>query len=355
MINKMKKIGFRVDGNAKIGMGHVMRTLALASAFPSDIELIFIVKEEAAVLKKLKEFRRELSIISLPADCSTGEELSQMGSIIRKEGIEVLVTDSYAFDQDYLQELKRIGGKLVSIHDFAPFPFPSDIVINGNIYAPELEYVSLGGDTSFLLGTEYLLLRDEFNNLPERRINEKVRRILVTVGGGDPLNLTPKIIKAIDNIHNFTYNDFISKDKLELDLIIGPAFDNVEEIIAVVKELQLKTSLHFNVQQMSDMMLQADLAVCAGGSTLYELAATGTPAIAILQAENQVKGAQTLAEKRVIINLGPGDRLEAEDIGGGLLELINNYELRKNMSKRGQKLVDGKGAVRCVKEILSLR
>lgn len=177
----------------------------------------------------------------------------------------------------------------------------------------------------------------------------------MTVGGGDPLNLTPKIIKAIDNIHNFTYNDFISKDKLELDLIIGPAFDNVEEIIAVVKELQLKTSLHFNVQQMSDMMLQADLAVCAGGSTLYELAATGTPAIAILQAENQVKGAQTLAEKRVIINLGPGDRLEAEDIGGGLLELINNYELRKNMSKRGQKLVDGKGAVRCVKEILSLR
>jgi len=177
----------------------------------------------------------------------------------------------------------------------------------------------------------------------------------VTVGGGDPLNLTPKIIKAIDNIHNFTYNDFISKDKLELDLIIGPAFDNVEEIIAVVKELQLKTSLHFNVQQMSDMMLQADLAVCAGGSTLYELAATGTPAIAILQADNQVQGAEALAEKGTIINLGPGDRLETKDITESLIELINNYDLRKKMSETGQELVDGKGADRCVKEILSIQ
>ena len=56
-------------------------------------------------------------------------------------------------------ELKNIAGRLVSIRDFAPFPFPSDIVINGNIYAPELAYESLEGNTRFLLGTEYLLLR----------------------------------------------------------------------------------------------------------------------------------------------------------------------------------------------------
>lgn len=55
----MKRIAFRVDGGQKIGMGHVMRTLALASAFPVDTELVFIVREEAVVLKKLKENKRK--------------------------------------------------------------------------------------------------------------------------------------------------------------------------------------------------------------------------------------------------------------------------------------------------------
>ena len=354
----MKKVGFRVDGNAKIGMGHVMRTLALAGAFPADLELIFIVKEEAAVVKKLREFRQELKIITLPAECSTGEELNRLHSIIKKEGIDILIIDSYSFDQDFLVELKNIAGRLVSIHDFAPFPFPSDIVINGNIYAPELAYESLEGNTRFLLGTEYLLLREEFSHLPERRLNEKARRILVTVGGGDPLNLTPKIIKAVDNIDNYCYKNFTNKDEfkeeLELDVIIGPAFDNVDEIVAVVKEVKLAVRLHFNVQRISQLMLDADLAVSAGGSTLYEMAVTGTPAIAILQADNQIQAAETLAEKGTIINLGMGDGLETEDITESLIELINNNSLRKKMSERGQKLVDGKGAERCVKEIISL-
>ena len=46
--------------------------------------------------------------------------------------------------------------------------------------------------------------------------------------------------------------------------------------------------------------------------------------------------------------------METEDITESLIELINNNSLRKKMSERGQKLVDGKGAERCVKEIISL-
>ena len=349
----MKKIGFRVDGNAKIGMGHVMRTLALASAFPSDIELIFIVKEEAAVLKKLREFQPELKIITLPAAISIGEELDRLGPIIRKEGIEVLVTDSYSFDQNYLQELKKMVGKLVSIHDFAPFPFPSDMVINGNIYARELEYKSLDTRARFLLGTEYILLREEFTGIGKRRLDKKVKRILVTVGGGDPLNLTPRILQALSNLSNLADNPFISRDELKLHVIIGPAFKNLEEIITVAKDLQMTTAFHFNIRRISDLMVIADLAISAGGSTLYELAACGTPAIAILQAENQVQGAEALAEKGTVVNLGWGDKLTREDITASIIELSYNYELRKRMSKTGQDLVDGKGTLQCVRRYWS--
>jgi len=245
-------------------------------------------------------------------------------------------------------------GKLVSIHDFAPFPFPSDMVINGNIYARELEYKSLDTRARFLLGTEYILLREEFTGIGKRRLDKKVKRILVTVGGGDPLNLTPRILQALSNLSNLADNPFISRDELKLHVIIGPAFKNLEEIITVAKDLQMTTAFHFNIRRISDLMVIADLAISAGGSTLYELAACGTPAIAILQAENQVQGAEALAEKGTVVNLGWGDKLTREDITASIIELSYNYELRKRMSKTGQDLVDGKGTLRCVEEILGL-
>lgn len=281
------------------------------------------------------------------------EELNQLISIIKNESIDILITDSYSFDQAYLLELKRVVGKLVSIHDFAPFPFPSDLVINGNIYAPDLEYSPLTANTKFLLGTKYLLMRDEFSGLAERSLKKEVKNILVTTGGGDPLNLTPKIVESIGLLDGFPVSKFFDRDKLHLDIVIGPVFNNLKQIVETVQSLDMDISLHFNPGKMSSLMLKCDLAVSAGGSTLYELAAAGTPTLALLQADNQIQGAEALHEKGAIINLGKGDQVQTDRISESIAELINDFELRKRMSTTGQKLVDGKGVQRCVKEILS--
>lgn len=332
-------------------MGHLMRCLALANAFPGDIDIFFITKSAGKTVELIKE--NGYKLISVSGVGQVQDELGLVKNAIINNDIDILIIDSYELAYDYLVSMKKVVDKLVSIHDFAPFPFSADIVINGNIYAGELNYKSVDGDARFLLGTKYLLMRDEFKELPGRNLNKKVKNILVTVGGGDPLNLTPVIIKGINMIEGNIA--LIDKDNLHLDIVIGPAFTNLEEIVSMVRGVNIDISLHFNVNKISKLMLDCDLAISAGGTTLYELSATGTPAVSILQADNQVQGAGMLAAKGTIINLGMGDKLNIETIVEKITELIVDFELRKRMSRVGQKLVDGRGADRCVEEILEVR
>jgi spore coat polysaccharide biosynthesis predicted glycosyltransferase SpsG len=218
--------------------------------------------------------------------------------------------------------MRKVVNQLVTIHDYAPFAFPSHVVINGNVYAEDLDYESYYGDTEFRLGTDYLLLREEFRNLPEIEVRERVQNILVTVGGYDLRNLTLKIIEALDYIDFDEIEDqYIDKENLHIDVVIGPSFDNVKEIIAEVQKSSLDISLNFNVKKMSKLMLKSDIALSSGGSTLYELAVTKTPALVLLQAENQVRVADKL-DRKSIIDLGYEEKII--NIADGITDLIKN-------------------------------
>jgi spore coat polysaccharide biosynthesis predicted glycosyltransferase SpsG len=154
------------------------------------------------------------------------------------------------------------------------------------------------------LGTDHLLLREEFRNLPEIEVRDRVKNILVTVGGYDLRNLTPKIIKALNELDLDEIEDkYLDKENLHIDVVIGPSFDNLDEIIKEVQKSNLDISLNFNVKKMSKLMLKSDIAISSGGSTLYELTVTKTPALVLLQADNQVRVAEKL-DGESIINLG---------------------------------------------------
>jgi UDP-2,4-diacetamido-2,4,6-trideoxy-beta-L-altropyranose hydrolase len=323
-----KIVALRVDGGKDIGMGHIMRTMALASDLKKDKEVekvFYITKNEPSAFNKLKE--NEFEVITIDKDLSYEKEIEEVKEIIKKEEVKKLITDSYEIDQNYLIEMRKVVNKLVTIHDYAPFAFPSHVVINGNAYAEDLNYESYYGDTEFLLGTDYLLLREEFRNLPEIEVRDRIQNILVTVGGYDLRNLTPKIIKALNSIDFDEIDDqYIDKENLHIDVVIGPSFDNVDQIVAEVKKSSLDISLNFNVKKMSKLMIKSDIAISSGGSTLYELIATKTPAIVLLQAENQVRVADKLDDKS-IINLE--FEFNINEIKKGITKMITNKNLYK--------------------------
>ena len=97
---------------------------------------------------------------------------------------------------------------------------------------------------------------------------------------------------------------------------------------------------------MPDLMAWADIAVSGGGSTSWENAFMGLPALMLVLAENQRPIAERLDAIRVGINLGDHSVLTAEVIASRLHSLSCDRLAREVMSKNGRQLIDGEGADR---------
>ena len=98
------------------------------------------------------------------------------------------------------------------------------------------------------------------------------------------------------------------------------------------------------------------IAVTAGGSTIYELAAAGVPFICFSYAENQENLTEYVGREHIAGYAGawhkePEETLER--IGRLFKELISDVSMRINYSGRGREMVDGFGAERIAKALLA--
>jgi spore coat polysaccharide biosynthesis predicted glycosyltransferase SpsG len=100
---------------------------------------------------------------------------------------------------------------------------------------------------------------------------------MVTFGGDDAKNMTPKILKFLCNNY----------PNLKKNIIIGKAFKNIDKI---KKESDKNTKLIYypNAEEIKEIMLESDMAISAGGQTLYELARVGVPTVGVCIADNQL-------------------------------------------------------------------
>ena len=326
------KVFIITEGGRNIGFGHITRCIALCQAFEErGIKPEFIINGDNTV-KGLLNGRR----------CQVFNWLKEEGrlfKIINKTSIAII--DSYLADVRFY---KRISSKVeisVYIDDNNRLDYPRGFVVNGAIYAEELNYRKRG-DTAYLLGGRYIPLRRAFWNLQEKEIKDEIESIMVTFGGDDSRNITPKILKLLCENYPF----FTKK------IIIGKGFDNIRES----KQLKdKKTELIYNpdAEGMKNIMLESDIAISAGGQTLYEFAAVRVPTIGICVSDNQERNLKAWFEKGFIEYAG---RHNDADLTGNLktsIEHLKNPHLRKKKSEIGKKYVDGKGGRRIVKAVLS--
>jgi UDP-2,4-diacetamido-2,4,6-trideoxy-beta-L-altropyranose hydrolase len=341
------RVLFRVDAGSMMGIGHLQRCISLALALGElGAESIFLAPVDEEVGSRLQASGIE-HVPTDPLPSGDATDLESTVSTARSRGCDAVVVDAFSPNAAFLADLQDSVSLVAAVDDMAPFPFPCRLVINGSGHAEGLDYRSTNSDTRFLLGTDYALLRPEFRGLSVKFISDKVRRVLVTTGGGDQHGLLPRLIGWLDDVPG----DF------EVTCVVGPVTRVGEKAQLAADSGRRRVTLVRAPTSLASMMLDADVAVSAGGQTLYELAATGTPTVVVQVADNQVGNIEALGDKGVIRFLGPAREPGLGDkLASAMTELASadGHEARRRMSEAGQALVDGRGAERVAKEIMAM-
>lgn len=330
--SNIDKIYIRADMNEIIATGHIMRCLSIADAAKEHgKETVFITADEKP-LEMLQSRGYEPIVLHTDWD-NMEEELGVLLPLIKRMGISKLLVDSYQVTEKYLRTLEE-HTEVFYLDDLDAFEYPvSNVICYANYYS-QLSYGNYKGNTKFYLGTSYMPIRRVFQNCKPKLIKEKIENIMILSGGSDNYHM-------IENIAEL----FKESDILQADIICGafyPDFEGLKEQFAGYG------NLHFyqNVSNLEEFMEKADLAISAGGTTLYELSAKGTPTISYSFADNQLKNVRQFDEDGLISYAGD---VRVDDVYGNIYRLYRKFEdskLRKACSKKMQKVMDGQGATR---------
>jgi len=328
------RVVIRADGNSEIGFGHIIRTQALARQLEKCGAKVFF-------LTRNPENVDGFATIEIPGDYNADQEDRSTSRITQDISAEILIIDSYAFNQERLDKIARLDLVSAYIDDMNLYEFNTTFVINGNLYAPRLKY---RGRARFLLGNQYLLMREQFTNILPRVVKAQVGDILLTFGAADMNNLTAMILRQVREFSRFF--DF------NWHVIIGPAFRQISDLKALTGNCS-NIFLHYN-PDVKKLMENCDISISAAGSTTYELAACGLSSIVIVAADNQIMLAEEADQRGIAINMGRFDRVDGEDLKRSLNRLIDDFDLRRSMAIAGQKIIDGSGAARAARTLLGL-
>lgn len=334
-------IWIRADANSEIGSGHLMRCLSVADRIrEAGREVAFLIADEAPV-DFLKKWGMPYHILGTNYR-EMDAELPKLMPYMEEVKKPVVLVDSYFVTASYLTELRK-HAFVVYMDDKNSYPYPVDALINYNIYGDLLSYGGRGwlADTRFLLGTEYVPLRREFSEMAAR-ISEKteVKNVLITTGGSDKYMLSKGFLDT-----------FLADEELKTlhyHVVCGAFHTDVEGMREKYGALPNVTIYH-NVQRMSELMKECDLAITAAGSTMYELSALGLPICSFSFVDNQEQILDTFVNKNLVVYGGNylelGEELFAQT-AKSLKAFLKEKKLYKEHSDKLKKLVDGQGAVR---------
>ncbi len=262
------------------------------------------------------------------------------GSFEEARGADIVVVDSYLAELSFYREISSLARRPVYLDDDLRLDYPDGIVLNGAIGAEKRPYPERKG-TKYLLGVEYFPLRQEFLEVPVKRTAPLAESVMVTFGGDDMRDLTPRVLQLLKK-------EFPGMRK---KVVVG----NPSRGACMIKDASDDRTDVVNSPSAADMkriMLDSDIAVSAGGQTLYELARLGVPTVAVCVADNQRGNIKGMRDAGFIEYAGEWCEPDPE---GNILKCIKKLmpqEARRRSAKIGRRLVDGKGAARVVSKLL---
>lgn len=337
-----RNIIIRADGGSSIGMGHVVRSLALAEMLKSEFDIYFAIQNPSDyVLNTIQKTTSNL--ISLPSTNNFIEDLNNFLNHLK--GDEIVVLDGYNFESEYQNGIKEKGCKLVAIDDLHSWHQFADIVINHADGASQMDY-SAESYTEFYLGLNYILLRKEFLHSDFRKNKiTSVSKFFISMGAADEHNNTLKFSEALSEIKSVTEIHLMLSD-------LNPHIRKIENL--AFKNPQIKIHLHLSAKEIVELLQECDVVICPASSISLESCAVGVGLISGTTAANQIGNLNGLIKHKTLINFGDMNSLTSKDIKNKLLKLIPYPTVFNELISNQKQMIDGKSPERLLNVLKKL-
>ena len=301
-----KNLYILTEGGKDIGYGHLTRCISLLQFYPYS-KLIIFAKDKGNVEKFLK-------LQNIPKDRYSFYNW-HYGCMPNLKDKFVFI-DSYLAKDFLLKKIEKITKKLIFYDDYKQRNYKlykNSIIINPTFSAKELFF---SFKKNILLGPKFLMLRKAFFKVSRKKINKKVKKIFVSLGGNSHKEKNILLNKVIKLLNKFNF-----------EIVIPKNLDDVK---------------------MKKIMQEVDLAICAGGQTILELTRVGVPHISVCLADNQLPTLKYLTRKNLTFFAGwYWDKSLLKNIEK-YLDILSDFEIRKEISQKLQNLIDGKGTLRII-------
>ena len=312
------------EGGKDYGYGHVARCSSIHQAFEHyNISPKFIVNGDESIKSIVPDMNVEI--------------IDWLNDSFKAE---IVVIDSYLANLTFYEEISKNSSLSVYVDDNNRLNYPKGIVVNGTLDTSDMGYLERD-DITYLVGNEFIPLRKDFWNIQKLKINDSIENILITMGGNDLRNLTPKILELLND--NFP--------EVNKKVIIADSFKNTKEIESLKNE-HVELIYSPNSDEIINAMSSVDLAISASGQTLYELACIGVPTVAIGIIDNQKNNIKNWVNQGFIEYAGCwNDNGLLENILGRI-NYLQDKQIRLDKKLLGIRAVNGKGSLNIVKNIL---
>jgi len=319
------KVYIITEGGKNIGLGHITRCVSIYQAFEeAGAQSQLIINGDETVQDLLKG-----------RNCKVFDWLNKKKLLFDILGrADIVFIDSYLADVDLYERVSDTAWTAVYFDDNMRIEYPKGFVLNGAIHAEQMAYPKRKGIT-YLLGAQYAPLRREFWDVPAKPIRDNLESILITFGGADIHNLTPKVLKLLIDVY----------PKLLKKVIVAKCFKNIAEI-KELKDNNTKLFYYPNAAEMKKVMLESDIAISACGQTVCELARIGVPTIGICMAQNQLQNVNGWSKSGFLEYIGWYNNKDIQSNLIAALEKMKSYNKRISCSKKTRELIDGKGSKR---------
>ena len=349
------------DGGGQLGVGHVIRSLALAEAAVAAGHDVVVAGrfEGSFVLAQLAAARVE--VVQRAASAGDGD-IQPFIDVVRQMRPDVLHIDSYDAPGRIGEVVAPGGGAdlgnvvLSNMEDGMFGRRPADVVIDPT-FGAELSPRPDDGSHWLLRGSRYAPVRQRVLDARQRSEDEAddaavddtaadrsaSGSVLVVMGGTDPVGLAPAVV------------ELLAGTGLPLEVTVIAVGENATLVSAAALGSRLSVSILAPVDDLAALMGRQDLVISAAGTSVWELCCMGVPMAVVWAVDNQREGYDRVVAAGAALGLGAGPEMvgpEPRGDGGAVALLrtaLTDSRIRADLSLAGRHIVDGLGAWRVVR------